>query len=142
MDILVDTTVWSLALRRKPHHLNSREQLLVAEWTELVGAGRAKIIGVVRQEVLSGIKTDSQFEGIRKALAAFPDEPIDTADHEAAAKASNDCQAKGIAAPVVDILICAVAKRRAMAIFTTDPDFERYARELSLTLHAVPGSRG
>jgi predicted nucleic acid-binding protein len=135
MDILVDTTVWSLALRRRLQHLNSREQLLVAGWAKLVRAVRAKIIGVVGQEILSGIGTNDQFKGIRKALSAFPDEPVDTADHEAAAKASNDCQAKGITASVVDILVCSVAKRRAMAIFTTGPDFERYARDFGLNLY-------
>jgi hypothetical protein len=116
--------------------------LLFEEWTRLVQGGRAKIIGLVRQELLTGIKTQTQFERLREALGEFADEPVDTADHEAAAQASNACRAKGIAVTAVDILICAVASRRGMAIFTTDPDFERYARELSLSLHRVPGSRG
>jgi predicted nucleic acid-binding protein len=139
VEVLVDTSVWSLALRRRAEHLNSRERLLVAEWTELVRKKRARIIGLVRQELLSGIKTPAQFENLRMSVAAFPDEPVDTRDHEAAAKLSNACQAKGIAFSAVDMLICAVAQRRGMSVFTTDPDFERYAQVLRLKLHSVSG---
>src|SRR5215467_10856430 len=131
--------MWSLAFRRRPQDLNGRERLLVGELAELIKDGRARIIGVIRQELLSGIKTHAQFEKLRKTVAAFPDEPVSTADHEAAAKASNDCQAMGIAFSVVDMLICAVAQRRGMNIFTTDPDFGHYARVLSLKLHFASG---
>ncbi len=137
MNVLVDTAVWSLAFRRKPSHLDTRERLLVGELAELIRDGRARIMGLVRQELLSGIKTEAQFEKLRDILAVFPDEPVSTEDYEAAAKASNRCQAKGIAFSAVDILICAVAERRGMSIFTTDPDFEGYARCLPLKLHSV-----
>ncbi len=138
MNVLVDTSVWSLALRRKHRDLNSKERQLVQELRELIQDGRAGIIGLIRQELLSGIKNSGQFEALRKTLSSFQDEPITTEDHEAAAKASNDCRAKGIAISVVDILICAVAQRRGMAVFTTDPDFERYSRGLDLRLHSIP----
>jgi predicted nucleic acid-binding protein len=141
MDVLVDTTIWSLALRRKAANLNSLERMFVEEWTALVTHGRARIIGLVRQEVLSGIKTDAQFEALRESLRAFIDESVDTNDYEAAAQAYNICESKGIAASAVDMLICAVAQRRGMSIFTTDPDFERYAQVLPLKLHSAPGGR-
>ncbi len=57
--VLVDTSVWSLALRRKPEHLSPREQLLVAEWSELVREGRVQMIGPIRQELLSDFATSS-----------------------------------------------------------------------------------
>jgi predicted nucleic acid-binding protein len=139
MNVLVDTSVWSLALRRKPRDLNSRERLLVTELTELISDGRAGIIGIIRQELLTGIKTTAQFEELRSTLRAFRDEPIDTDDYEAAAKAGNACRAKGVAVSVVDMLICAVASRRGMAILTTDPDFINYARCLTLKLHSIQG---
>jgi predicted nucleic acid-binding protein len=141
MDVLVDATIWSLALRRKARNLNSREQSLVSECAELATNGRAGIIGLVRQEVLSGIKTNAQFEALRESLRAFIDESVDSNDYEAAAQAYNICQSKGLAASAVDMLICAVAQRRGMSIFTTDPDFERYARVLPLKLHSAPGGR-
>ena len=137
MNVLVDTSVWSLALRRKPGDLNSQEAGLVAELAELIREGRVRLIGVIRQETLSGIRTFSQYEQIRRKLRAFDDEPITTEDFEAAAKACNDCRTRGIVATTVDILICAVALRRKWLIFTTDPDFHRYASVVSFQIHKL-----
>jgi len=137
MMVLVDTSVWSLALQRRSQDLNRQERMLVEELADLVRDGRACMIGLIRQDLLSGIKTEVQFEKLRATLSAFPDEVVDTGDYEAAAKASNVCRARGIAESVVDMLICAVADRRGMAIFTADPDFAHYARELNLKLHSV-----
>lgn len=135
MNALVDTSVWSLLLRRKPEDLRSGERRVVAELAELIREGRARIIGVIRQELLSGIKTPSRYEHLRSALQAFPDESIDTTDHEAAAKASNACRSRGVAASVVDALICQIALSRQWSIFTTDPDFRNYERVLPIRLH-------
>lgn len=142
MNVLVDTSVWSLALRRKPRDLNSRERLLVTELSDLISDGRAGIIGLIRQELLTGIKTTTQFEELQRTLRAFRDEPVATDDYEAAAKVGNECRANGIAVSVVDMLICAVAIRRGMAILTTDPDFTSYARCLTLKLHTIQGISG
>jgi hypothetical protein len=49
----------------------------------------------------------------------------------------NLCRTRGIAGSAVDFLICAAAQRRGWEIFTTDRDFERYARVLGLKLYAV-----
>lgn len=138
MNTLVDTSVWSLSLRRKSHDLSGRERVIVNELSELVQEGRTRIIGLIRQELLSGIKSSAQFDSLRGILSAFPDEPVGTADHEAAAKASHDCRAIGSGVSVVAILICAVAQRRDFAIFTTDPDFENYARVVPVKLHRLP----
>lgn len=135
MIALVDTTIWSLALRRKEDDLSVTEKTTVVELNDLVKEGRARIIGPIRQELLSGIKNVSQYEKIRTALRAFRDEIIETSDYEAAAKANNDCRARGVGVTAVDILICAVAVRRQWAVFSTDPDFERYASVLPVSLH-------
>ena len=136
MNVLVDTSIWSLALRRKAHHPNPVERAAVAEVTNLVQEGRGRIIGLVCQELLSGIKTSSQYERLRVVLRSFPDEPVTTADYEAAAKAGNDCRARGVAVSVSDILICAIAMARDWSVFAADPDFKSYARILPLKLHA------
>ena len=135
MNVLVDTSVWSLALRRKAESLNATEKFIVAELTELVREGRARLIGLVRQELLSGIKTTEQYEKLRLHLRSFPDEPIDTSDHEEAAKAGNRCRGKGIVVSIVDILLCAVAIKREWAIFTIDPDFTNYVKVLPISIH-------
>ncbi|HEY2120354.1 MAG TPA: PIN domain-containing protein [Candidatus Acidoferrum sp.] len=136
MNVLVDTSVWSLALRRKAQDLNPAETAAVSELSNLINAGRAKIIGLVRQELLSGIKTSSQFEKLRMLLRSFPDEPISTDDYESAASAGNQCRARGVAVSVSDILICAIALSRDWAVFASDPDFVAYAKILPVKLHA------
>ncbi len=136
MNVLVDTSIWSLALRRKSHDLNPAERAAVAELTNLIKEGRARIIGLVRQELLSGIRTASQYEKLRAVMRSFPDEPVSTSDYEAAAKASNECRARGVAVSVSDILICAIAIVRDWSIFATDPDFRSYAKILPLKLHS------
>jgi predicted nucleic acid-binding protein len=135
VNVLVDTSVWSLALRRKAQDLSAAEKLLVDELTELIKEGRARILGVVRQELLSGIKTSDQYEKLRGILRSFPDESLNMSDYEAAAKASNVCRSKGLAVSVVDALICAVGVTRDWPIFTTDPDFRSYPTLLPIKLH-------
>jgi hypothetical protein len=135
MNALIDTSVWSLALRRRHKDLTAAEQTVVGELADLTREGRARIIGLIRQELLSGIRTPTQYERLRAALRAFPDEPITTSDYEAAAQAGNACRAKGIAPSVVDVLICQIAMSRQWSIFTTDPDFKNYAKALPIMLH-------
>src|SRR6266849_5755630 len=106
----------------------------LAELTNLIKEGRAIIMGLVREELLSGIKTSSQYEKLRAVLRAFPDEPATTSDYEAAAKAGNDCRARGVIVSVSDILICAIAIARDWSIFAADTDFKSYAR-IPLKLH-------
>jgi predicted nucleic acid-binding protein len=135
MNVLIDTSVWSLALRRKNERLNTNERLLVSELSELIREGRARVVGLVRQELLSGIRATEQYEKLRVHLRSFPDELVDTSDYEEAAKGGNRCRAKGVVVSIVDILLCAVAIKRQWAIFTTDPDFSNYAKVLPLRIH-------
>jgi predicted nucleic acid-binding protein len=135
MNVLVDTSVWSLAFRRTATHLSAKERLFVVELGELIKEGRARIIGLVRQEFLSGIRTTGQYERLRTAMREFPDEIVNTYDHEAAARAANECRARGVAVSVTDILICEIALSRGFAILTVDPDFRNYAKVLPIRLH-------
>lgn len=108
---------------------------MVAELSQLIREGRTRLIGLVRQELLSGIRDSGQYEKLRNSLRAFPDEEASLADYEAAAKAGNACRARGIAVSVSDMLICALAMAREWAIFSTDPNFKKYAKILSIQLH-------
>lgn len=130
MKVLIDTSVWSLALRRRaPVHA------AVDELRRLVVQGRAGIVGPVRQELLSGIRDRVAFERLRDHLRAFPDEPITSVDYERAAGCLNICRAKGIQGSNTDFLLCAVAERLRLPIFTTDDDFLAFSRVLPVRLH-------
>lgn len=137
-DVLVDTSVWSLALRRRSGDLVPAEAAISTELSGLAATGRVRLIGMVRQELLSGIRANEQYERLRKSLRAYPDEAMTVDDFEAAAKAHNDCRRRGIQGSAVDFLICAIAIGRGWSIFTTDPDFEGYAKVLPLKLHKAP----
>jgi predicted nucleic acid-binding protein len=137
VDVLVDTPVWSLALRRQqPGKLSAAEIRYKRELTELLAENRARIIGPVRQEILSGVRHRAQLERLRTLLRHYDCEPLSTADFEAAAEAGNLCREKGLTGSPVDYLICAVALSRRWVVFTLDRDFERFAHVLSVPLHA------
>jgi len=133
--VLVDTPVWSLALRRKTSDLSPQERVTTESLAELVREGRAQIAGAVRQELLSGIREPERFEKLRIYLRAFDDPQLEAADYEEAAQMNNRCRSRGIAGSAIDFLICAVAHRRRWQIFSTDRDFERYGKALGLKLY-------
>jgi predicted nucleic acid-binding protein len=140
MSVLVDTTIWSLALRRRTQDLNRRESRLVQEWESLVDAGRVLLIGPIRQEILSGIRRESDFLAVRGRLSAFGCIEVLPEDYDQAAVFFNTCRGKGFSGTSVDLLICAVASRADVPIFTTDEDFVRYADILPIWLHEMPAS--
>jgi predicted nucleic acid-binding protein len=140
MIVLVDTPVWSLAMRRKPADLSPREKRLTETLAELIHEGRVQLLGPVRQELLSGIRDEAQFRKLRDFLRAFPEHPLAAEDYEEAAQMNNRCRAHGIAGSAIDFLICAAAHRRGWTILTTDRDFQNYASVLTLRLYLSEAS--
>lgn len=131
MKVLVDTSVWSLALRRHKRPIDPS----VEELRSLVEEGRVAMIGPIRQELLSGLRTAEAFESLRDHLRPFPDETLEAADFERAAEHFSTCRAKGVQGSNTDFLICAAAERRRLPILTTDADFTRFAEILPIALH-------
>ena len=131
MNVIVDTCVWSYALRRQ----SATEMAVVEELQSLIKAFRVQMLGVIRQKILSGIRSDAQFTQLKTLLRSFPDRPVLTEDHERAAEYFNLCRSKGIQGSNADFLICAVAVRAQHLIYTTDRDFEYYARYLPIRLY-------
>jgi hypothetical protein len=132
MKVLVDTCVWSMALRRGEAS-GGRE---VSELIELVKELRVQLIGPVRQEILSGIKSHAHFMTLRDHLRPFPDIELTTGHFESAAEFYNLCRGKGVQGSNTDFLICAVAVRHKMPIFTTDADFTLFQQYLPIKLHS------
>jgi predicted nucleic acid-binding protein len=137
MLVLVDTPVWSLALRRTSTDLNPRELLVTTVLQELIRDGRAQLLGPVRQELLSGVRQETNFRRLRDQLRAFDEPRMEVADYEEAAHINNQCRSRGIAGSAIDFLICATASRRDWQVFTTDQDFTRYASVIPLRLYQV-----
>jgi predicted nucleic acid-binding protein len=133
--VLVDTTVWSLALRRSSADLSKAERRLIAHFYQLVRESRVRLLGAGRQEILSGVREESQFQRIREYLRAFDDVALSIEDYEEAARMSNQCKRSGIAATPTNMLICAVSGLRGWQILSTDRDFGHYRRVLSIELY-------
>jgi predicted nucleic acid-binding protein len=135
MKVIADTPLWSLLLRRPS---SAPESPFIAELKTLTSAGRIVLLGPIRQEVLSGIRHPAQFEKARQELRHFADLPLELYDYESAAEAYNTCHSHGIQGSHTDFLLCVVARRYDMSIFTTDKDFARYAKHLKIRLHPLP----
>jgi predicted nucleic acid-binding protein len=130
MSVLIDTPVWSEFFRRTSPSPGVRESL-----KGIIDEGDAALLGPIRQEILSGVKDTAQFGRLRSALRVFPNEPIRTSDYENAATYFNVCRAKGVQGSNTDFLICAVALRLEIPIFTLDRDFELFASLLPIRLY-------
>jgi predicted nucleic acid-binding protein len=131
VNVLVDTPIWSYALRTPDkEHQHEIDQL-----TSLIRDQRALIIGPIRQEILSGYSDVRKFKKLREKLSFFENTPIQDIDYESAAELCNQCRKKGVQGSHTDFLICAVAKRIDVPIFTADKDFSHYQKAISIRLH-------
>lgn len=134
MRVLIDTVVWSLALRRRPGDLSAAERAVVLTLRDVIRRGLAVLIGPVRQELLTGVTDPAAFDRLREYLRDFEDDALNTDDYEQAALCNNTCRSAGIAGSAVDYLLCAFALQRDLPIFTIDRDFPRYAGQLPIRL--------
>ena len=133
MKVIVDTCIWSLALRRD----QSKTNQILQTFIDLIQDVRVQLIGPVRQELLSGIKIKSQFNKLRDYLQAFPDLPLQPQDFELTAEFFNINRSKGIQGSNTDFLICALSYRYGMPIFTTDKDFTNYKKHIPIVLFSA-----
>jgi predicted nucleic acid-binding protein len=101
--ILVDTSVWSLALRRRKSESDEPGEARVLR--ELIEADEEiSLPGIVLQEVLSGIRGKAEFERLEEILAGFPLILATKQTHIEAARIANTCRSEGIAVSTVDCL--------------------------------------
>ena len=131
--IVVDTSVWSLALRRAradvpPHPAVVLLKELIAQEADLC------IPGIVLQEVLSGVRHQAQFDKLRAALHPFSVEPASEDVHVRAAEMFNACQRAGVSATAIDCLIAATAERLQAKVLAVDGDYQHIATVVPLEI--------
>jgi predicted nucleic acid-binding protein len=132
VNLLVDTSVWSLFLRRRkrdnadPHVLRLRHHLEVADGIHLIGP--------ILQELLDGVKDKNQFEILSDYLVPFPLMDLKRSDYTEAARLRNHCRNRGIQASPTDFLIASACIGRNYPLLTADNDFRYIALHCELML--------
>ena len=133
--VLVDTSIWSLAFRKKDRTIENQQ--VIDYLAKLVLDLDAVLIGPVRQEILSGISDKRKFNELKEGLSILEDFPIKTEDYERAAEFYNNCRRHGVQGSHIDYLICAVAANNKFSIFTLDNDFINYRKHIRIDLEKV-----
>lgn len=131
MPFLVDTSVWSLALRRDasssaPEVETLREALLAGD--------DIMTTGMVLLELLRGAVPASGQTAIRTAFDALGFIQPERADYEAAADLANACRRGGVQLGSVDALLARLAIRHELLLLTTDRDFDHAAQHIPLRI--------
>ena len=135
MRVIVDTDVWSEALRNPPKDHSAH----ALELSELIQNARVQMIGFIRMEILCGIREKKKFDRLKEAISAFPDAPLDTEVFLAAASMFNLCRSKGVQGSMTDLIVCACSVLWKMPILTKDKDYHNYRKLIPIELHLPRG---
>ncbi|MCA0328230.1 MAG: PIN domain-containing protein [Proteobacteria bacterium] len=131
MSLLVDTSVWSLALRRDGSG-ESRE--VMALRAALDGADTVVTTGLILQELLQGFSGPKAKDAIVERFGALPLIQPDRQDHIAAAEVRNLCRRNGVQVGTIDALLIQLCRRYELTLLSTDKDFANAAPYVSFEL--------
>ena len=130
MSVFVDTSVWSLALRRDaPPDLPE-----VNELRRSLDAGSIYCTGLVLQELLQGFAKPKAHRQIISHFSALPLLIPDRDDHIHAAQLRNRCRRQGVQTGTIDALLAQLCVRYDLTMLTTDNDFHNMASVVSLSV--------
>jgi predicted nucleic acid-binding protein len=129
MTLMVDTSVWSLALRRDAGASEPAVQVLK---DALAGSDPVATTGLILQELLQGFSGPKGASQIVERFAALPFLPPDREDHVAAAELRNKCRRAGVQIGTIDALIAQLCIRHDLMLLSTDNDFKLAALHCSL----------
>jgi predicted nucleic acid-binding protein len=135
VNLVVDTSVWSLFLRRERRDETDRHVRKLRYHLEHDDC--IHLPGVVLQELLDGVLHAKQFDLLLDYLAPFPLIEFTRQDFILAARLKNKCRTKGVTAGTIDFLIASACINRSYPLLTADRDFEHIARHCELELAAV-----
>lgn len=129
MTLLVDTSVWSLALRRNAVASEPEVQVLKEA---LAGSDVVVITGLILQELLQGFSGPKAMSQIIERFAALPLLQPDREDHVAAAELRNKCRRAGVQIGTIEAVIAQLCVRHDLALLSTDNDFRLLSSHSSL----------
>lgn len=132
MNLVVDTSVWSLVLRRDPVR---EEDPHVRTFRACVEGGAGLVLlGPILQELLDGLRSETQWGRLIRALEAIPLAPLGRSVYVRAARMRTDFRKRGFQAGATDFLIAAACIEGGYPLLTADTDFERIAKGSELVL--------
>lgn len=135
MSLFVDTSVWSLALRRDEPAGRAEVGMLM----RAIERGETLLTtGLVLQELLQGFAGPKSRSQIVERFSAFPLIVPDRYDHIDAAALRNDCRRRGVQIGTIDALLAQLCLRYDATLLTADEDFTRVAEHSRLKLWAQP----
>lgn len=134
MTLLVDTSVWSLALRRDTQ---ATEPQAVHLKDALLGADTVVTTGLILQELLQGFSGPKARSQIIDRFAALPLLQPDRSDHIDAAALRTTCRRAGVQLGTIDALLAQLCIRHELTLLTTDQDFTHAARHCPLRVWAA-----
>jgi predicted nucleic acid-binding protein len=129
MTLLVDTSVWSLALRRDA---KSNAPQVGALRGALGGAESVVTTGLILQELLQGFAGPRARRDILERFGALPLLTPDRQDYIDAADLRNRCRRAGIQLGTIDALLAQLCVRHQLTLLTTDNDFDSAAKHCAL----------
>lgn len=131
MRVLVDTSVWSLALRKR----GPTDHPAVAKLIALLDAGEdVYLLGIILQELLQGFRDERTHRRLSSRLAPFALLPLERHHYGAAARLRVRCLMRGVTSSTIDALIASAAIEHRCWLLTADSDFSHIARVSSLKL--------
>ena len=131
MTLLVDTSVWSLALRRNG---DAAVPEVVAVRRALDTGEAIVTTGIILQELLQGFVGPRDHNVIIERFAALPLLRPDRQDHLDAAAVRNKCRGAGVQIGTIDALLAQLCIRYQLVLLTTDRDFRHAAGHCALKL--------
>ena len=133
MRLLVDTSVWSLAMRRDQSELHPTIPFLAEA---LRHEGSIFTTGLILQEILQGFNGPKARKQIIDRFTSLPLIVPQRDDHVAAAELRNDCRRRGLQIGTIDALLAQLCIRHELVMLSTDQDFVHLARFVPLRMWA------
>jgi predicted nucleic acid-binding protein len=136
--IVVDTSVWSLAFRRRswPNGVMPGVVKLLQKLTK--EKQQVVVPGIVLQELLSGVKDPVQGERIKELMEGYPLILATKEQYIEASNISNVCRRAGVSAATIDCQIAAQCIMLDGVLLTLDDDFKRISGCCGLRLYPIP----
>ena len=129
--VLVDTSVWILALRKSPL------APVKDEVDHLLAENRVAIVPMIRLELLGGTKSANESARLGSRLDALHQIPIDDTTWEIAAGLSLKLRQRGKTIPYTDILIGSAAILANVSLLHADRHFDLMAEDTDLRVRSL-----